>query len=105
MALAILCGLLFGILGAGLGAAATGPSGFSHPTTDICSIAGFLAGAIFGAIVGGTGAIVAAIKERDTPKPEPSGGWLSYRIGPTVVLVIILAAIIAIALLLYTTSS
>ncbi len=87
MALAILCGLGFGIAGLVLGGGITDACNPLYG--EIGAVFGFIFGAIFGAIVGGTGAVVQAI-ERSLP-PEEVAADRARDVRSVVVLLVLLA--------------
>ena len=91
---AILCGLFFGFVALFVGGIVAEGSQSPKELAGAFIGAGAMLGAIFGAIVGGTGAIVDAIK-RNAPGAGSRAGKLSSKAKWIVAAVVILAAIVA----------
>ena len=69
MGMSFALALVFGLLGALAGAVVT--SGQIHPGyRDALAVLGALLGANLGAVIGGTGAIVHALSNRQPPEPS-----------------------------------
>lgn len=86
MALAILCGFLFGFAGLVFGGLVGDET---HLSRHAVAAVGAMLGAIFGAIVGGTGAIVQAIGESTQPADPAVDRWRK-RTSLIVLLVLVL---------------
>ena len=93
MALAILCGVLFGFAGLAFGGLVGDET---HLSRHAVAAAGAMLGAIFGAIVGGTGAIVQAIQESTQPADPAVNRW---RKRTSLIVLLVLVVILGIVVL------